>query len=42
MALSEILTGEAISWAFYFNTLPTPKSLPNPPYHLRLAPEPAS
>lgn len=40
-ALAEILTGEAISWAVYFNTLPTPQASSLPPYHLRLAAQPA-
>jgi hypothetical protein len=36
MALAEILTGEAISWAVYFNSLPAPTPTNAPPYHLNL------
>jgi hypothetical protein len=41
MALAEILTGEATSWAIYFNSLAVPAPTSLPPYHLQLAPEPA-
>ncbi len=37
MALSEILTGEAISWAAYFSSLPAPEPATQPPYRLNLA-----
>ncbi len=36
MALAEILTGEAISWAAYFNSLPAPEPANVVPYQLRL------
>ncbi|MCB9100929.1 MAG: hypothetical protein H6632_15430 [Anaerolineales bacterium] len=39
MAVSEILTGEAISWAGYFNTLSQPKPVSEPPYYLNFKPE---
>ncbi|MFN8457335.1 MAG: hypothetical protein U0401_22205 [Anaerolineae bacterium] len=41
MALAEILTAEAISWAAYFNTLPAVEATSQPPYQLRLEAEPA-
>lgn len=41
MALAETLTGEAISWAGYFSTLPHPKPAPGLPYHLNFAHEEA-
>jgi hypothetical protein len=41
MALAEILTGEATSWAIYFNSLAVPAPTSLPPYHLQLASEPA-
>ena len=41
IALSEILTGEAISWAAYFGSLPAPEPAHEPPYSLKLAHEPA-
>jgi hypothetical protein len=41
MALAEILTGEAVAWATYFNDLPPLEPAPQTPYHLRLAAEPA-
>lgn len=41
MALSEILTDEAISWAAYFNSLPAPEPANQVPYHLQLPAEPA-
>lgn len=41
MALAEILTGEAISWALYFNSLPTPTPTSAPPYYLNLSPVPS-
>jgi hypothetical protein len=40
MALSEMLTGEAISWALYFSSLPAPVPVSTPPYHLQLTPQP--
>jgi hypothetical protein len=40
MALAEILTGEAIAWAAYFDTLPPVEPAPQLPYHLHLAAEP--
>ncbi len=36
MALSEILTNEAISWAAYFNSLAAPEPAHQLPYHLQL------
>ena len=36
MAIAEILTGEAISWAAYFNDLPAPEPLHQLPYRLHL------
>ncbi|MCB0165583.1 MAG: hypothetical protein KDI79_15235 [Anaerolineae bacterium] len=39
MAVSEILTGEAISWAGYFSRLPQPKPVSDPPYFLTFKPE---
>ncbi|MCB0191448.1 MAG: hypothetical protein KDJ65_05845 [Anaerolineae bacterium] len=41
MAVSEILTGEAISWANYFNMLPELKPVSDPPYQLIFKAEPA-
>ncbi len=41
MALVEILTNEAISWATYFNNLAIPESIQTPPYHLAFTPESA-
>jgi hypothetical protein len=41
MALAEILSGEATSWAVYFSTLATPEPAPMTPYSLKLAAEPA-
>ncbi|MEW5958733.1 MAG: hypothetical protein AB1801_13455 [Chloroflexota bacterium] len=40
MAISEILTGEAISWAAYFNNLETPEPARQAPYHLNLPAQP--
>jgi len=40
-ALAEILTGEAVAWAVYFNDLPPLEPAPQIPYHLRLAAEPS-
>lgn len=41
MALSEILTEEAVSWAAYFHSLPAPDPDDQVPYHLRLPAQPA-
>jgi hypothetical protein len=41
MAVAEILTHEAISWAAYFSNLPPVAPAPQLPYHLPLAFEPA-
>lgn len=41
MALAEILSSEAASWAGYFNTLATPEPASITPYSLKLAVEPA-
>lgn len=41
MAVAEILTGEAISWAAYFSRLTTPEPTKTVPYSLTLAAEPA-
>jgi hypothetical protein len=40
MALAEILTGEAVAWAVYFNDLPPLEPAPHLPYSLSLAAEP--
>lgn len=40
IALSEILTGEAISWAAYFNNLEAAEPAHETPYCLRLPPQP--
>jgi hypothetical protein len=41
MALAEILTGEALAWAVYFDDLPPVEPASQTPYFLRLAAEPA-
>jgi hypothetical protein len=40
-ALAEILTGEAVAWATYFNDLPPLDPAPQTPYYLHLAAEPS-
>jgi hypothetical protein len=41
MALSEIMTNEALSWAAYFSSLAAPDPAHHPPYRLSLESEPA-